>query len=40
MADKLAFPRYAYGCNELIFNPFIKWFTRGPFTKLFRTFLL
>ncbi|XP_014557272.1 hypothetical protein COCVIDRAFT_26122 [Bipolaris victoriae FI3] len=38
--DELArWEKYAYGCNELIFNPFIKWFTKGPFTKLFRTFL-
>jgi hypothetical protein len=31
--------RYAYGCNELVFNPMVKWFVRGPFTKLFLTFL-
>ncbi|RMZ67590.1 glycosyl transferase family 2 [Pyrenophora seminiperda CCB06] len=31
--------RYAYGCNELIFNPFVKWFTKGPFNSLFITFI-
>ncbi|KAJ3288868.1 hypothetical protein HK104_007899 [Borealophlyctis nickersoniae] len=33
------FRKYAYGCAELLFNPLSKWITRGPFTKLFRTFL-
>ena len=32
-------PRYAYGCNELVFNPIYTWLWKGPFTKLFRTFL-
>ncbi|KAF1941018.1 hypothetical protein EJ02DRAFT_493414 [Clathrospora elynae] len=37
--DELArWEKYAYGCNELIFNPLSKWITRGPFTKLFATF--
>jgi membrane glycosyltransferase len=31
--------KYAYGCSELIFHPFRYWFTRGPFTPLFRRFL-
>jgi hypothetical protein len=31
--------RYAYGCNELVFNPFFTWLWRGPFSKLFLTFL-
>lgn len=31
--------KYAYGCNELVFNPIHTWLFRGPFTKLFRTFL-
>lgn len=31
--------KYAYGCNELVFNPIYTWLYRGPFTKLFRTFL-
>ncbi|PSN72380.1 hypothetical protein BS50DRAFT_597684 [Corynespora cassiicola Philippines] len=32
--------KYAYGCNELIFHPLRYWFTRGPFTKLFRRFIM
>jgi hypothetical protein len=31
--------KYAYGCNELVFNPIHTWLWKGPFTKLFRTFL-
>ncbi|KAJ3310265.1 hypothetical protein HDU76_003408 [Blyttiomyces sp. JEL0837] len=31
--------KYSYGCSELMFNPFKFWLTRGPFTKLFRTFV-
>jgi hypothetical protein len=31
--------KYAYGCNELLFNPLRFWITRGPFTKLFRKFM-
>lgn len=31
--------KYAYGCNELVFNPMLQWPTKGPFTKLFMTFL-
>ncbi|KAI9647811.1 hypothetical protein NHQ30_004199 [Ciborinia camelliae] len=38
--DELArWEKYAYGCNELLFNPLRFWLTRGPFTKLFREFL-
>ncbi|KAK6210383.1 glycosyltransferase family 2 protein [Colletotrichum tabaci] len=38
--DELArWEKYAYGCNELLFHPFRFWFTRGPFTPLFRRFL-
>ncbi|KAK5164919.1 uncharacterized protein LTR77_009584 [Saxophila tyrrhenica] len=38
--DELArWEKYAYGCSELIFHPLRYWFTRGPFTKLFRNFL-
>ncbi|KAH6870447.1 glycosyl transferase family group 2-domain-containing protein, partial [Alternaria rosae] len=38
--DELArWEKYAYGCNELIFNPLVYWLTRGPFTKLFRKFI-
>ncbi|KIK65212.1 hypothetical protein GYMLUDRAFT_386618 [Collybiopsis luxurians FD-317 M1] len=31
--------KYAYGCNELIFNPLISWWKMGPITKQLRTFL-
>ncbi|KAF2456164.1 glycosyl transferase family group 2-domain-containing protein [Lineolata rhizophorae] len=31
--------KYAYGCNELVFNPIHTWLWKGPFTKLFRTFV-
>lgn len=31
--------KYAFGCSELVFNPFISWFTKGPITPLFRRFL-
>lgn len=38
--DELArWEKYAYGCSELIFNPFRYWLFRGPFTKLFLRFL-
>jgi hypothetical protein len=38
--DELArWEKYAYGCNELVFNPFFTWLWRGPFSKLFLTFL-
>ena len=38
--DELArWEKYAYGCSELIFHPFHKWFTKGPITPLFRRFL-
>jgi hypothetical protein len=33
--DELArWEKYTYGCNELLFNPFYKWITKGPFTPL------
>jgi hypothetical protein len=31
--------KYSYGCNELIFNPIIKWWRLGPVTKQLRLFL-
>ncbi|KAJ9112324.1 hypothetical protein QFC19_000744, partial [Naganishia cerealis] len=31
--------KYAWGCSELIFNPLRYWFTRGPFSPLFRQYL-
>jgi hypothetical protein len=38
--DELArWEKYAYGCNELVFNPFYKWPYKGPFTRLFLRFL-
>ncbi|KAJ1329598.1 glycosyl transferase-like protein [Microdochium nivale] len=38
--DELArWEKYSYGCNELMFNPIKSWITKGPFTKIFRTFL-
>jgi hypothetical protein len=33
------FSRYAYGCNELVFNPIHTWLWKSPITPLFRTFL-
>ncbi|KAG9963913.1 hypothetical protein KCU61_g3421, partial [Aureobasidium melanogenum] len=39
--DELArWEKYAYGCSELVFNPLRYWPTRGPFTKLFRSFIM
>ena len=38
--DELArWEKYAYGCSELLFQPFRYWFVRGPFTPLFRRFV-
>lgn len=38
--DELArWEKYAYGCNELVFHPLIKWPRHGPITPLFRRFL-
>ncbi|EME46198.1 hypothetical protein DOTSEDRAFT_101420, partial [Dothistroma septosporum NZE10] len=38
--DELArWEKYAYGCSELMFQPFRYWPTRGPFTKLFLRFI-
>ncbi|KAI0707461.1 glycosyl transferase family group 2-domain-containing protein [Cerioporus squamosus] len=31
--------KYSYGCNELIFNPIIEWWRKGPITKQLRTFM-
>ncbi|KAH6905305.1 glycosyl transferase family group 2-domain-containing protein [Coprinopsis sp. MPI-PUGE-AT-0042] len=31
--------KYAYGCNELIFNPLIRWWRVGPVNKQLRVFL-
>ena len=32
--------KYAYGCSELIFQPFRRWLTHGPVTPLFRKFIM
>lgn len=33
--DELArWEKYAFGCNELLWNPLRYWPTRGPFTKV------
>ncbi|KAF1811332.1 hypothetical protein P152DRAFT_515290 [Eremomyces bilateralis CBS 781.70] len=38
--DELArWEKYAYGCNELVFNPLLKWPIKGPFTRLFLRFM-
>ncbi|KXJ93222.1 glycosyl transferase family group 2-domain-containing protein [Microdochium bolleyi] len=38
--DELArWEKYSFGCNELMFNPMKSWITKGPFTKIFRTFV-
>ena len=31
--------KYAFGCSEMVFQPFRYWFTRGPISKLFTSFL-
>lgn len=33
------YQKYAYGCSEIVFNPLRYWLTRGPLSKLFRSFL-
>ena len=39
--DELArWEKYAYGCNELIFNPIQYWFYKGPLTALFCRFII
>lgn len=39
--DELArWEKYSYGCNEIIFHPLSKWLTRGPFTSLFKKFIM
>lgn len=38
--DELArWEKYAYGCDELVFNPLKTWIFKGPFTPLFRKFV-
>lgn len=31
--------KYAYGVSEMIFHPFHRWIFKGPFTRLFYTYL-
>ncbi|KAG2059448.1 hypothetical protein BDR06DRAFT_1003558 [Suillus hirtellus] len=31
--------KYAYGCNELLFNPFVKWFYKGPINHQIHKFM-
>ncbi|TDL23464.1 hypothetical protein BD410DRAFT_857631 [Rickenella mellea] len=31
--------KYAYGCNELLFNPIIQWWRKGPINKQLHTFI-
>ncbi|KAG7087305.1 hypothetical protein E1B28_013283 [Marasmius oreades] len=31
--------KYSYGCNELLFNPLVRWWKMGPITKQLRTFI-
>ncbi|KAK4689771.1 hypothetical protein P7C73_g329, partial [Tremellales sp. Uapishka_1] len=31
--------KYGYGCSELLFNPISQWFTKGPVTRLFYSFV-
>lgn len=36
--ELMRWEKYAYGVSELLFHPFRLWFTKGPFTPLFRRF--
>ncbi|KAG5642257.1 hypothetical protein DXG03_003334 [Asterophora parasitica] len=31
--------KYSYGCSELLFNPIIEWFRRGPFAQQIHRFM-
>lgn len=31
--------KYAYGCNELLFNPFVKWLYKGPINPQIHKFM-
>jgi cellulose synthase/poly-beta-1,6-N-acetylglucosamine synthase-like glycosyltransferase len=40
VVDELArWQKYAYGCNEIIFNPLIKWWRYGPISQQLRGFV-
>ncbi|GAA6031495.1 hypothetical protein JCM8097_006483 [Rhodosporidiobolus ruineniae] len=31
--------KYAFGCSEMVFNPFIQWWRKGPFSSLYARYL-
>jgi hypothetical protein len=37
--EVMRWQKYSYGCSELVFHPLKHWLWKGPFTKLFLTFL-
>jgi cellulose synthase/poly-beta-1,6-N-acetylglucosamine synthase-like glycosyltransferase len=40
VVDELArWQKYAYGCDEIIFNPLIRWWRGGPISKQLRGFV-
>ncbi|KIK60091.1 hypothetical protein GYMLUDRAFT_244535 [Collybiopsis luxurians FD-317 M1] len=40
VVDELArWQKYAYGCDEIIFNPLIKWWRHGPISRQLREFM-
>ncbi|KAF5376599.1 hypothetical protein D9757_009590 [Collybiopsis confluens] len=40
VVDELArWQKYAYGCDEIIFNPLIQWWRKGPISKQLREFM-
>ncbi|KIY52210.1 hypothetical protein FISHEDRAFT_63947 [Fistulina hepatica ATCC 64428] len=40
VADELnRWQKYAYGCNELLFNPFVQWWRKGPIAHQIHHFL-
>lgn len=40
IVDELArWQKYAYGCNEIIFNPLITWWKKGPISQQLRGFV-
>ncbi|KAF5378270.1 hypothetical protein D9615_008739 [Tricholomella constricta] len=40
VVDELArWQKYAYGCNEIIFNPLVKWWKDGPISPQLRGFV-
>ncbi|KAK7037791.1 hypothetical protein VNI00_010752 [Paramarasmius palmivorus] len=41
VVDELArWQKYAYGCDEIIFNPLIQWWRKGPISKQLSGFLM